>query len=845
MRVAAALAFASMLALPCPAAAGPHRPPPGTLALSTQESAAQDPATQDPATQDPVASTPAVQAAQDAETTPQRIPEGDIPARAEIVDAALRRIETLIQPSAELTRIDDALDDREVGIEALRGLLDAINPYTISTRRLEDMRIPWLELQRELAGWKATADSRFAAIQNEREFLRELRARWELTLEPTGDADLAPELLGRLQSVLARVIDVETRVRAQRDTVGIISERIAASQRAVSDALERIDGIRGLMRGRLLSRDASPLWRSLGSLQARPGYAVDAARDWAAGMIAYLRLRPGRGLFLVASFCLLLFGAVRLRRQHRESAPDDGDGEQVRRLLERPFSVSLAAALAITVLVPPYPTGSATDAVFLLAVVPVMRLGQVLLERRARNVLYAVVVLMLAARIAALGADGSAGTRLLLLLVTVLALAGAVRKARVGRREMPPRGWGRVVSTGAIVAATILGTSLAANVLGWVRLSKVLTEATLDGLFAAFAWAIIVAATATLLPVVIRLGLGNVLPSLRRKQEVVIRVMVTALSVVAVFVWVNGRLVAFQLRAPMMDALRRVADSGIEVGGLAIGTGQVLGGGLILALTWLVAHLVGFFAREEVVPRMRLRRGSAQSILSLTNYAIWGVGIALAASAAGLTGTQLAVVIGALGVGIGFGLQTIVNNFVSGLILIFERPIKVGDTVQTPNYWGKVERIGIRASVIRSFDGAEIIVPNGELVAKELTNWTGTDEIRRAEVLVGVEYGTPPERVLEILLRVAQEHSKALPYPEPQAQMIGFGDSSLDFRLRCWTPMDDWVGLVSDLHVAINRELEAAGITIPFPQRDLHVKSSADTATKEIEVALETAEPAE
>jgi small-conductance mechanosensitive channel len=184
------------------------------------------------------------------------------------------------------------------------------------------------------------------------------------------------------------------------------------------------------------------------------------------------------------------------------------------------------------------------------------------------------------------------------------------------------------------------------------------------------------------------------------------------------------------------------------------------------------------------------------------------------------------MIVGALGVGIGFGLQNIVNNFVSGLILIFGRPISVGDTVQTVDHWGRVTKIGMRASTIRSFDGAEIIVPNGDLISKEVINWTRSDEIRRFEVLVGVAYGTDPEAVLEILRRLADEHPQTLEEPEPQVHMIDFADSSLDFRLRCWAPMSDWVTVASDLRVAINNELKVAGIQIPFPQRDLHVRST-------------------
>jgi small-conductance mechanosensitive channel len=182
--------------------------------------------------------------------------------------------------------------------------------------------------------------------------------------------------------------------------------------------------------------------------------------------------------------------------------------------------------------------------------------------------------------------------------------------------------------------------------------------------------------------------------------------------------------------------------------------------------------------------------------------------------------------VGALGVGIGFGLQNLVNNFVSGLILVFERPIKIGDTIDIGTLRGEVRRIGIRSSTVRTLEGAEVIVPNGNLVSNEVINWTLSDRMRRIDVAIGVKYGTDPEAVLEILNHVAQEHDDVLDYPEPSALFKAHGDSSLDFVVRFWTKrFDDWLRIQSDVTVAINGALKKAGIEIPFPQRDLHLRS--------------------
>jgi small-conductance mechanosensitive channel len=195
--------------------------------------------------------------------------------------------------------------------------------------------------------------------------------------------------------------------------------------------------------------------------------------------------------------------------------------------------------------------------------------------------------------------------------------------------------------------------------------------------------------------------------------------------------------------------------------------------------------------------------------------------------------TNLSIVLGAFSVGIGFGLQNIFNNMVSGLILAFERPIKVGDVVQVGELMGMVMNIGLRSSVVRSFDGAEVIVPNGNLISDQMINWTRSDTNRRMDIRVGVAYGTDPEKVLAIIEGIANAHEMVDKNPLPRAYFIGFGESSLDFRLLAWTDIDHRLAVESEMNVSINAELKKAGIEIPFPQRDLHIRSDATKAPYE------------
>ena len=201
-------------------------------------------------------------------------------------------------------------------------------------------------------------------------------------------------------------------------------------------------------------------------------------------------------------------------------------------------------------------------------------------------------------------------------------------------------------------------------------------------------------------------------------------------------------------------------------------------------------------------------------------------GFILALLVSGIPMDRLAIILGALSVGIGFGLQNVVNNLISGVILIFERPIQTGDLVEVQQYTGFVKDIGIRSSIIRTYEGAEVIVPNGNLVSQEVINWTLSNRQRRVEVLVGVAYGSDAARVAELLKGVMEQHQKVLKLPAPLVLFSGMGDSALNFTMRFWTSdIDHWMQTQSEITTAVYDELNKAGISIPFPQRDLHIKS--------------------
>jgi potassium efflux system protein len=248
---------------------------------------------------------------------------------------------------------------------------------------------------------------------------------------------------------------------------------------------------------------------------------------------------------------------------------------------------------------------------------------------------------------------------------------------------------------------------------------------------------------------------------------------------------------------------------------------------VILYLTSLFSWVIQAFVDSQIMTPRKMERGIKESLKRLVHYGLFSFGFLVAVSMAGLDLQKITIVIGALGVGIGFGLQNIVNNFVSGLILLFERPVKVGDIINIDQDWGTITKIGLRSTVFETFDNSEIIVPNADLIAQKVTNWTFTSKVVRAVLPVGVAYGSPLEKVLEILNKAAKEHPEVLSNPAPNSIFEGFGSSSIDFQLRFWVlTIDERLRIRTEVAVIVDRLFREESIVIAFPQLDLHLRST-------------------
>jgi potassium-dependent mechanosensitive channel len=321
--------------------------------------------------------------------------------------------------------------------------------------------------------------------------------------------------------------------------------------------------------------------------------------------------------------------------------------------------------------------------------------------------------------------------------------------------------------------------------------------------------------------------------------------MVLILEIVWFFCMARGLVWAWDYSNLLAVRVRELFYATIKISSLSFSLKGILTAIMILFLTHILVRVGCSYLREMVLDKKPLERGFKDSILTVTRYLGWGIGLLLVLGTIGVDTTSLAVVFGALSVGIGFGLQTIFNNFISGLILLFERPIQVGDIVEINGMWAEVKKINVRATVVQTFDNASVIIPNSEFISQQVTNWSFKDSRMRRSLEVGVAYGSDIDLVEKTLSEIARKNQNVLKYPKPDVLFIDHAASALIFRLRLWVNVDNYWSVPHNIRREIDRQFRELHIEIAFPQQDVHLRTipkkmmsaaSSDSSVKDVSI---------
>lgn len=761
---------------------------------------------------------------------------------------AAQDAEAELQSVLRLMRFNESLESVQAELPSLGELVDrqarrqtqVLEHPTL--RNVEELQSDWLALREELPGWRESLEVRAAEIQRTAARMDKLETVWAKTLAAAREDDAPEAILSRARAVLEQVRAADRQISERRAEVLTLQAAVSNRIAGIDGSLELLEDLRGQLVRRVLERDRAPIWDA----DLRSGFTEDVTQRVGATIAkegdevrSFIEDQgdqiPIHLAMLVVLIALLWNARGRVRRRTEEEV----GLSRVADVFEFPVSMSLL----LWILVAPWMYGviptSVGQILGAVALIPTVVILRRFTPKSLHPLLAALVVFYFVDRIRELLDVLPVVSRVIFLfemLAAAIFLALLLRPSRIA--EIPQ--WAarsrllRVLGMATTVSLGVFSLALVAELTGYSRLGHLLGGGALESAYVAVVAYASVQIGSSLVTLALRVRPLGRMRMVQRSRDVIRGRALRAITVAAGLIWAALTLDLFALWSPLTEAVVSIARAEANVGSLAFSLGDPIAFGATIYAAFLISKFIRFVLEEDVYSRLNLGRGVPYAVSTFLHYGILLIGFVIAVAAMGIDLDRFTLLAGAFGVGIGFGLQNVVNNFVSGLILLTERPIQVGDTIDAGDALGEVTRIGIRSSTVRTWSGAELIVPNAQLISERVTNWTLSDHQRRVDVPVGVAYGTNREMILEILQKVADENESVIADPPPVALFIGFGDSSLDFELRAWTSNLKRIMVVrSELAMAIGDALDEAGVEIPFPQRDLHVRSLPPAAAGE------------
>lgn len=727
------------------------------------------------------------------------------------IDASASRIQSSID--AIVTRLSRLTGEIDPRLADDAKLLSASPSLDILYR----IKLTWQDFGDNLSALARELTQQATSLDRELVDLSRLTKTWAATLEFAKQNNVPWQAL---QTTVDSIEQRRRAVEAGRARALTLLSQISDEETRVRRTLSSVEQsqIRAL-RG-LFVRDSPPLWRlktGLGKEWENRSGASFASQMKAA--TAFWRRVPFSFLIHALLLVVIAFALQRLRRNVRELAKEKPDLQRALPILDLPVST----AFVLTVLASPliYPQAPRLIQVILgtVALIPTVTILRRLLNRSLSPILYWLVIMYFVDQLRILTVSLPELARCLFVaqmlggsLFLFWLLRGQHLKATAEETSVR---FAKAMRAIALVGLVFMLAAALANILGYVDLGYLICMIFLRSVY-----------MAALLYTLIRILEGLILIALEVRPLSSLRIVnlhrpllqrraCGILEFLAWLFWLNLMLSFFGLMNPLITAVQSALNASISIGSLGVSLGGVLAFLIAIWASVLISRLVRFVLEEDVYSHLLLERGIPYAISTMLHYTILLIGFFVALGALGIDLTKITILAGAFSVGIGFGLQNVINNFVSGLILLFERPIKIGDIIEVSGNIGEVRRIGIRASIIRTVDGSEVIVPNGLLISGQVTNWTLSDRGRAVEVSLSVAASADPRRVADLLKGIAADHPDVAKDPAPRVHVVSMTASAVAFQLRVWTDRHEtWAQVRSDLTLAINEALAREKIVL-------------------------------
>jgi potassium-dependent mechanosensitive channel len=745
---------------------------------------------------------------------------GDVVAQAQSLTTKLAEIQNGLTTDQTQSVIAENLPNLTQQIDQRTAddikLLDATPSLSI----LQSSQASWQSLADNLATSQDALSQRAKHIDSLMSQLNQWKAIWQATLDATKKPGALPEAAQPVSAVLAALADTIKATQAAQATLFSIQAELAKQAARVTTGTDLITKAEKTARTQLLEQDHPPLWRAEAVSSAGAGIVAQekvSLQTQLQALQTYLADKEPALLIHLLIFVLLVIGLHWIRNVIKSHTAEEAALHHAARVFDVPPATALLLALLATGLLYPLAPRLLWAIVGAIALIPAIIIIRRLIEPELLPILYATVFAYFFDQLRYVVMPAGILSRFLFifeLLAASIFLLIVLRAKHLADSQQTSRlKW--IARIYLHVTFFVLLFAGFANVSGFVPLSILVGNGMLKSSYLAVIFYAAVRIADAMVISALSIRPFTRLRMVRRYRDLLYNNLGTYIRWLAFALWVVAALQLFSLRDPLWQEADRLLKTRLPWFSLNFPIGNILAFPITVWAAFLLSRFIRFALEEEVYPHLQLGRGIPYAASTMVHYVILVLGFFAALAAAKVDLSQFTILAGAFGVGLGFGLQNIMNNFVSGVILLFERPIKVGDIIQIDTNVGTVERIGIRASVIRLTNGSELIVPNGNLISNPVTNWTLSNCERLIEIPVNIASKVDPQHVINILSEAVRAHPDVLKNPSPQALLVTFGATTLSFRVRAWIDSEEeWMKITSDLSLAINSALAKENIAM-------------------------------
>ena len=766
-----------------------------------------------------------------------KISISDISFYYENLQSVLSDLSKDAQPTNSIKIIDSTHTIFSERLDSLKiKIIQDSSRYTL--RIIESLENEWEGYKTKMHSWQLEISEHAHLLESFQDTLLIRNKTWEKTLAIAKEKE-APN------AIIKRIISAQDSIAAYSQSFKEISiemlhiqENIMAGLAKVDEVIDHLQLANLDFKGKLFALNSPPIWKWETEKSTIDFYAETKANfaDQERIVEIFFKDHLTEFLFHSLSFIFLILLFVFLKRKYLGTSMP-GDDIRLKMAIitiKKPIFAALTIGVVLSLFFYKDSPDIINYALVFIILIPTLYFFPRFVEIRNMKIVFFLIALYYLDKFQEMIVVDELLNRVLQLFksVSVLFILYSTYKTQISNRATDNKGWQSIVKAIAPILFVLIIISFIANIFGAYHLSELLIEGVLTSSLFAIIFMVTGVVASSLLVISLR---SKYVSSLKVFSEDNLKFesrITNLIYLFAAILWMKIMLKSFQLLDVVLGWYNAFVDLYWKVGSVTISVGGVISFFFILFITFLLARLIKELINDHIIPVKKSAKGLPNAFSMVFRYMIVSLGVYIAMAAVGINLSEFGLMAGALGVGLGFGLQNILHNLVSGLIVSFERPIHVGDTVEVANLMGIVTEIGVRSSKIRTYEGSEVILPNGDLLSKQVINWTLSDHKRRLEIKVRSSFDANPHEVLDILNLVLNANESILKEPGPLCLFEGYGDSALNFRVLFWVPLNIGLTTKSQVALSIYDKLKEKNIEAPIHQQRLLYQDSQVSQAK-------------